>query len=73
MNEKSLFLFKINKMLTKENVLQTINKFPNSFSLDDLIDELIFIEKVEKGLKDSAENKVNTEAEAKEKLAKWLK
>lgn len=60
-------------MLTKENVLQTVNKFPSSFSLNDLIDELIFIEKIEKGLKDSEENKTNTEAEAKEKLAKWLK
>ncbi len=32
-----------------------------------------FIEKVQKGLDDSANSKVNTKEQAKKKLAKWLK
>ena len=35
-------------------------------------ESLIFIEKVQKGLADSANNRVNTKEEAKKKLAKWL-
>jgi hypothetical protein len=37
-------------MLTKENVIKTISKFPESFPLDELIEKLIFMDKVEKGL-----------------------
>jgi hypothetical protein len=60
-------------MLTKDNVLKTISKFPDSFSLDELIDKLIFIDKVEKGLEQSRSNKVHTHAEARKRLSKWLK
>jgi hypothetical protein len=59
-------------MLTKENVLKTVSKLPDNFSLDELIDKLIFIEKVQKGLGDSMANRVHSKEEAKEKLSKWL-
>ena len=45
-------------MLTKDNVLKTISKFPESFSLDELIDKLIFMDKVERGLDQSLGNKI---------------
>ena len=60
-------------MLTKENVLKTISKFPDSFSLDELVDKLIFMDKVERGLDQSLGNKVHTHEEARKRLAKWLK
>ena len=60
-------------MLTKDNVLKTISKFPDSFSLDELVDKLIFMDKVEKGLEQSLNNKVHTHEEAKKRLSKWLK
>jgi hypothetical protein len=41
--------------------------------LDQLIDELIFTQKVEKGLLQSTESKVISKSEAKTKLKKWLK
>jgi len=34
-------------MLTKDKLRQSINKLPDSFTIDELIDQLIFIEKVE--------------------------
>jgi hypothetical protein len=60
-------------MLTKDNVLKTISKLPENFNLDELIDKLIFIDKVEKGLDQSLKNQVVSESQAKKKLAKWLK
>jgi len=34
-------------MLTKRKVKQSIDNLPESFSIDELIDQLIFVEKVE--------------------------
>jgi hypothetical protein len=60
-------------MLTKDSVLKTISKLPENFNLDELIDKLIFIDKVEKGLDQSLKNQVVSESQAKKKLTKWLK
>jgi hypothetical protein len=60
-------------MITKTKLMQSVQQLPEEFSIDELIERLIVIQKIESGLKDSAEAKVNTEAEAKEKLSKWLK
>jgi len=60
-------------MLTKDNVIKTISKFPDSFTLDELVDKLIFMDKVERGLDQSVNNKVNTHDEARKRLEKWLK
>ena len=60
-------------MLTKNSVLKTIKKLPDNFNLDELIDKLIFIDKVEKGSDQSLQNQVVSETQAKKKLAKWLK
>ena len=38
-------------MLTREQVRSTIDKLPENFTIDQLIDHLIFIDKVEEGLK----------------------
>jgi hypothetical protein len=60
-------------MLTKGLVKKTMDKLPLSFTLDELIDELIFVEKVEKGIAQSEHNQTNSKQEAKAKLKKWLK
>jgi hypothetical protein len=44
-------------MLSKEKLNKTITNLPDSFTIDELIDQLIFIEKVEEGLKQSDEGK----------------
>ncbi|MFT5916426.1 MAG: hypothetical protein ACI81T_002935, partial [Bacteroidia bacterium] len=36
--------------MTKETALQTIEKLPPNFELEELIEQLIFIDKIEKGL-----------------------
>ena len=60
-------------MLTKIKVQQIIKEMPEQFSIDDLLDKLILIQKVEEGLKDIEEGRVLTTEEAKKRLGKWLK
>jgi hypothetical protein len=60
-------------VLTKDKVIRTIASFPDQFTLDELIDRLILLDKVEKGLDQSLNNNVHSQEEAKKKLAKWLK
>ena len=47
-------------MLTKEKVLKSIDDLPSEFSLDDLIEKVIILEKVEIGLHQVKEGKVIT-------------
>lgn len=60
-------------MLTKQVLIQTIEKLPSSFTIDELLDKLIFIEKVNEGLKQSEQGKTVSKKEAEKKLSKWLK
>jgi len=60
-------------MLTRTQVFDTLEKMPEQFSLDQLFDKLLFINKVEIGLAQSENRQVNTKEQAKQKLSKWLK
>lgn len=60
-------------MLVKERVLETIQSLPEEFSLDELVDRLILLEKIEEGLKQVEEGKTVSQEEAKEKMKKWQK
>jgi len=54
-------------------VFNTVERLPEQFSIDQLIDKLIFIDKVETGLQQSMLGNVNTKEQTKQKLSKWLK
>lgn len=60
-------------MITKNKLVKSINEMPDKFSLNDLLDRIVFLQKVEIGLGQSKTGKVNSTAKAKEKLSKWLK
>ena len=51
------------KVMTKEKVTKAVQGLPQEFDLEELIDRLVFIEKVEKGLQqlDRGETKTNEE------------
>jgi predicted transcriptional regulator len=59
-------------MLTKTQIFDTVESFSEFVSLDELIDKLIFIEKVNIGLKQSEKGMVSSEEEVSKKLTKWL-
>ena len=58
--------------MRKSTVIESINKLPDEFSIDEVIERLIIIEKIEKGRQEVKDSKVNTEEQAKAKLSKWL-
>jgi predicted transcriptional regulator len=60
-------------MLTKEMVNKTIKGLPDSFTIDDFIDQLIFIEKVEEGYQQSEAGKIVSNEEVKLMIDKWSK
>mgnify|MGYP006303479073 CR=1 FL=1 len=60
-------------MLTKDIVKRTIDKLPDQFTIEEVIEELIVLDKIEKGMKDIEEGNVFSTEEVKAKLSKWLK
>lgn len=60
-------------MITKAQLINSLDKLPENLTIDQIIDHLIFVEKVQNGLKDSQNDKISTVNEAKQKLDKWLK
>ncbi|MDN4166587.1 hypothetical protein QWY31_13845 [Cytophagales bacterium LB-30] len=58
--------------MRKSVVIDSINKLPEEFSIEELVERLIVLEKIEKGRQEVKDGKVNTEEEAKSKLKKWL-
>lgn len=57
--------------MTKDKVLEAIKDMPNDFQLDELIDKLIFIEKVEEGIKQVAEGEVVSHEEVRKIVSGW--
>jgi len=60
-------------MITKEKLIQVINKMPDKFNIDDIIEEFVLISKIEHGLADVESGRVYTEKQVAEKMGKWLK
>lgn len=59
-------------MPTKEKVDISIKNLPDSIAIDQLIDQLIFIEKVEEGCQQSEAGKVVSNEDVKLMIDKWL-
>lgn len=56
-------------MTDKQRAIDTIEKLPNSVTLEDIMAELYFRQKVDRGLKDLQEGRVIPHNEAKRRLA----
>ena len=60
-------------MLTKEKVLNAISQLPSEFSVDQAIDELILLEKIDRGLAQSEANEVIPDEDLDKELPEWLR
>jgi len=60
-------------MLTKEIVKTQIEKLPELFSIDDLVEKLILVEKIEKGMRQYENGQILTEEELNKEMEKWFK
>lgn len=59
-------------MITKAKLKEQIDSFPEQFSIDDLIERLILLEKIEKGKLQSETNQVVSEGELDKEIDKWF-
>jgi hypothetical protein len=60
-------------VIARENVLKQISEMPETFSIDDLMERLYFIYKIETALQQSKNNQVTSHEEIKKKYQRWSK
>lgn len=59
-------------MNTKDKIIQRLKKLPDTVTVDDILDQIILIEKIEKGIEQSENNQVIHDDELDLRLEKWL-
>ncbi len=60
-------------MITKTQIKKSLDNLPENVSVEQVIERLIYLEKIQKGLDDSNTGNINTKQEAKHKLSRWIK
>jgi len=60
-------------VLTKEKIKKSIDTLPDNLTVDQVIDKIIMLDKIEQGIKDVEDGNVYSTDVVKEKLNKWLK
>ena len=59
-------------MLTKTKLKKQIEQLPEEFSIDELIEQLILIEKIDKANEQSVNNEIITESELDKEVKTWF-
>jgi hypothetical protein len=60
-------------MLTKTSLKNQLDKLPEEFSLDELMQRLILVEKISRGEKQSLNGEVISESDLDKEIDKWFK
>ncbi len=60
-------------MTSKEKVLRAVSNLPDDASIEDAMDRLLLLAKVERGLQQADDGQTIPHSEVKERMAKWLK
>jgi predicted transcriptional regulator len=60
-------------MTTKEKLIKAVEDLPDDASIEDVMDRLLFLAKVEKGLEQADKGLTISHTDVKEKMSKWLK
>lgn len=60
-------------MTVKEQVMQTVQELPHDVSIEDVIERLYLIYKIERGIEQADAGKTISQEEAKRRMKKWLK
>jgi len=60
-------------MITKTQLISSLDSLPDNLTIEQVIEHMVFVEKVQKGLSDSENGRINTKEQAKQKLGKWFK
>jgi len=59
-------------MLTKVKLKEQIERLPDEFSIDELIEKLILIEKIEIGIEQSEKGEKISDDEMEKEIEKWF-
>lgn len=59
-------------MLTKEKIISGIQKLPEPVTIEDVLDHIVLLEKIENGLEQSSKGQVITDKELDNKIGKWF-
>lgn len=59
--------------MKKSTIINTLNEFPKEFDLDDLLERLIVIEKIDEGMAEAKTGKTVSHDKVKKMVAKWHK
>ena len=60
-------------MLTKKEVLESLDSLPQKFEAEEAIEKIILLEKIHIGFEQSKAGKVVSADDAKLRMKKWLK
>ncbi len=60
-------------MTTKEKVINAVRDLPDDASIEDVIEHLLFLAKIEKGIQQADAAQTISNEQLKERMAKWLK
>jgi predicted transcriptional regulator len=60
-------------MTTKEKIIQAVEELPADATIEDAMERLLFLAKVERGLKQADAGETIPHMEVKERMAEWLK
>ncbi len=60
-------------MSTKEKVIRAVQDLPDDASIEDAMERLLFLAKIEKGFQQADAGETISHGQVREKMAKWLK
>jgi len=60
-------------MKTKEKMIQALQQLPDDASIEDAMEKLLFLSKIERGIEQSDSGNTISHAQVKERMGKWLK
>jgi len=59
--------------LDREKIIKSLQELPEKTTIEDAMERLYLLAKIEKGIKQANEGQCISHKEAKEKMKKWLK
>ena len=59
--------------MQKSTIIHTLNELPSKFNLDDFLEKLIVIEKIDEGMEEAKTGKTIIHDKVKKMVAKWHK
>ena len=60
-------------MTTKERVIQSLSDLPNDASIEDAMERLLFLSKIERGIQQADSGQTIPHDEVRKRMARWLK